>query len=393
MNAQCISSLPLAAMIIAVNTRFLLENHLEGLGYYTSELLKALTAAHPEHEFHFLFDRPFAEEFIFASNVHGHVLKPAARHPVLWKFWFDLKIPALLKKIKADVFISPDGYCSLATSVPQVMVVHDLAFLHYPGAYKKTHYLYYKHYLPQFLRRANRIAAVSEFTKNDIIKNYRITAEKIDVVYNAVKSSFRPIGWDGKDRVKQKYTDGKEYFLYTGAIHPRKNLINLLKGFSMFKKRVQTTMKLVLAGRLAWKNEEFLQLLKTFKYREDVILTGYLPEGELVELTAAAYALVYPSLFEGFGVPVLEALACEVAPLTSRGTAMEEIAGNAALYFDPNDVTDIGNKLLLIYRDEDLKQKLVENSKEILPKYSWKHSADALWQCIEKAAISSVKKS
>jgi glycosyltransferase involved in cell wall biosynthesis len=273
------------------------------------------------------------------------------------------------------------------------MVVHDLGFLHYPDAYKKTHYLYYKHYLPQFLRKANRIAAVSEFTKNDIIKNYRIRAEKIDVVYNAVKSSFQPLGWDEKDRVKQKYTDGKEYFLYTGAIHPRKNLINLLKGFSMFKKRVQTTMKLVLAGRLAWKNEEFLQLLKTFKYREDVILTGYLPEGELVELTAAAYALVYPSLFEGFGVPVLEALACEVAPLTSRGTAMEEIAGNAALYFDPNDVTDIGNKLLLIYRDEDLKQKLVENSKEILPKYSWENSADALWQCIEKAAISSVKKS
>jgi glycosyltransferase involved in cell wall biosynthesis len=144
-------------------------------------------------------------------------------------------------------------------------------------------------------------------------------------------------------------------------------------------------MKLVLAGRLAWKNDEFMQKLKTYKYRDDIILTDYIPEEELARLTAAAYALVYPSLFEGFGVPVLEAMKCEVPAISSANTSMQEVAGDAGLYFDANDHADIADKLMLIYKDEGLRNRMIEQGKEVAALYSWDHSAEMLWQAIVKA--------
>jgi glycosyltransferase involved in cell wall biosynthesis len=373
-------------MIIAVNTRFLLPDALEGYGYFTREVLKEITKAHPEHQFHFFFDRPFSDEFLFSSNVTGHVLQPAARHPLLWKYWFDVKVALQLKKIRAHVFLSPDGQCSLTTRVPQCLVVHDLGFLHYPDGYQKSHQAYYKQYTPKFIRKAAVVATVSQFSKNDIIDKYNVPTENVAVVYNGVKEVFRPASFEEQMAVKDHFTGGGEYFLYTGAIHPRKNIINLLKAFSIFKRRMQSSLKLVLAGRLAWKNEEFLDLLKTYKYRSDVVLTGYLKETELARLMAAAYAFVYPSHFEGFGVPVAEAMRCGVPVLTSNDSAMQEISQGAALYFDPANVDDMAYKLMFIYKQEGERKDLIEKGKAIAARYTWQRTAEALWECIMKAA-------
>lgn len=376
--------LPLAAMVIAVNTRFLV-NELEGCGYFIYGLFKTLVKKHPEHQFYFLFDRPFDNEYIFADNVQAITISPPARHPVLWKYWYDVKIPLALKKIKADVFVSPDGYCSLASRLPQCLVVHDLGFLYHPDAYKKSHVSFLKRNIPRFLRKAKTIVTVSQFSKNDIVKQYKIKPEKIDVVYNGVKNVFQPASFEVRSAVREKFTEGKEYFIYVGAIQPRKNLINLLKAFSIFKKRLQSNIKLVIAGRLAWKNEAFLQLMKTYKYRSDVVLTGYLPETELVTVLGSAYALVYPSLFEGFGVPVIEAMKCEVPVLTSEKTSMEEAAADAALYFNANDHIDIADKMMLIYKDENLRKQLIEKGKLNAEKYNWEKSAELFWESILNA--------
>jgi glycosyltransferase involved in cell wall biosynthesis len=369
-------------MVIAVNTRFLIKDKLEGIGYFTNELLRLLTKQHPEHEFHFFFDRPYDQQFLFASNVTPHVISPPARHPLLWKYWFDVQAPRLLKKIRADVFFSPDGQCSLATRVPQCLVVHDLAFLHYPDGFQKSHLRYYKFYTPKFIRKAQKVLTVSRFSQQDIISQYGTPKEKIEVVYNGTKESFAPINFEEQNAVKDQYTGGTEFFLYTGAIHPRKNLVNLLKAFSIFKRRLHSSMKLVLTGRMAWKNNEFLQLLKTYKYREDVILTGYLEEGELAKLVASAYAFVYPSLFEGFGVPVLEAMRSGVPVLTSGNSAMEEISGDAALCFDPQNIDDIADKLMRIYKDEDGRRQLIEKGFPTATRFSWQNTADAAWKAL-----------
>ncbi len=372
-------------MVIAVNTRFLLDDYLEGYGYFIYESFKRIVRNNPQHQFIFIFDRPYKERFVFAPNITPVIAGPTARHPLLWKLWYDIKIPAILRNVKADVFVSCDGFCSLRTKVPQCLVVHDLAFLHFPLFIKKSHLLYYKRNTPRFLAKVNRIATVSEFSKNDIEKTYQIAVEKTDVVYSAAKEIFKPITAAVKNEVKEKYTAGKEYFIYTGAIHPRKNLMNLLKAFSLFKKRQQTGMKLVLAGRLAWKYESFTKSMETYKYRNDVVLTGYIDEEELAKLTGAAYAMVYPSLFEGFGVPVLEAMQCGVPVITSSGTSMQEIAKEAALYANPGEINEIAEKMMLIYKDENLKKQLAENGKNIAEQYSWDKTAELLWNSILKA--------
>jgi glycosyltransferase involved in cell wall biosynthesis len=378
--------LPLVLMVVAVNTRFLIKGRLEGYGYYIQELLRIISVKHPEHQFYFLFDRPCDLSFLFNNNVHPVVTGPAARHPLLWKYWYDVSVPAALKKIKADVFLSPDGFCSLNTGVPQCLIVHDLGFLHYPKGYKWSHRVFYKRYTGRFLKKAKSIATVSKTSKEDIVKTYGLPGDKISVVPNAARDIFHPLDWQEKLVIKEKYTEGKEYFIYVGAIHPRKNLVNLLKAFSFFKKRQQSNMKLVLAGRLAWKNDSFLDLLKTYKYRKDVVLTGYLEDKELARLMASAYAMVYPSFFEGFGLPVLEAMKSDVPVLTSKDTSMEEVAGSAALYFDPENIQDMATQLMMIYKDENLRNRLIQNGREAREKYNWERSADLLWEAILLAA-------
>ncbi|MFZ1328609.1 MAG: glycosyltransferase family 1 protein [Chitinophagaceae bacterium] len=373
-----------AYMVIAVNTRFLLVDYLEGYGNFIYETFRRITEQHPEHEFIFIFDRPYDKRFLFSNNIKTVVTGPAARHPLLWKLWYDIKVPVILKRYKVDVFVSCDGFCSLGTKVPQCLVVHDLAFLHYPSTIKKSHLLFYKRYTPKFLGKAISIATVSEFSKKDIIAQYGTDAKKINVVYNGVKEIFNPINNEAKATIKNKYTDGKEYFIYAGSIHPRKNLITLLKAFSVFKKRQQTNMKLVLAGRLAWQYESFEKDLKSYKYRNDVVLTGYVEEAVLAEIIGAAYGLVYPSFFEGFGVPVLEAMRCDVPVITSADSAMQEIAKDAALYADANSHTDIANKMMLLYKDENLRKELILKGRQIVKQYSWDKTATLLWQSIEK---------
>lgn len=372
-------------MIIAVNTRFLLSDHLEGVGYFIHQTFKRIVSDHPEHEFIFIFDRPFDQRFVLGPNVTPVVTGPPARHPLLWKFWYDIKVPAVLRRHKADVFVSCDGFCSLATKVPQCLVLHDLAFLHHPSFIRQSHLTFLKRNTPKFLQKAASVATVSEFSRADILENYPVDAGKVDVVFSAAKEVFRPLSEEEKAGVKNNYTAGKEYFVYAGAIHPRKNLMNLLKAFSGFKKRMQSNMKLVLAGRLAWKYESFTESLQTYKYRDDVVMTGYVAEDELVKIMGSAYALVYPSLLEGFGVPVPEAMQCHVPVITSANSSMQEIAGDAAIYVNPEDPADIADKMMMLYKNEKMKKELVAKGALQAKRYNWDKTAALLWQSILKA--------
>ena len=375
-------------MVIAVNTRFLLHAYLEGYGNFINECFSRLTKQFPQHTFIFIFDRAYDPKYIFTENVIPVVLSPETRHPVLWWIWFNIKIPIVLRKYNADVFVSTDGFCSLFTKVPQCLVIHDLAFLHYPRFIKKSHLLFYKRFTPLFLKKAKTVSTVSEFSKMDIIKNYKTDAGKIAVVYNGLNELFKPVDFEEREKIKELYADGNEYFLCTSSIHPRKNLINLLKAFSLFKKRQKSQMRLVIAGRMAWKYEKFVELLKTFKYREEVSLLGYVEQSKLVKITAGAYAMVYPSLFEGFGVPLIVSMACKVPVLAGNVSAIPEIAGNAALFFDPHNHVDIADKMMLIFKDEKMRQMLIDNGIERSMLFSWEKTTGLLWNCILKAVTS-----
>lgn len=369
-------------MVVAVNARLWMPGSPEGIGRFTQEVTQCLVVKHPQHQFHLLFDRPFDNGLLTSPNMHGHFVGPPARHPLLWKWWFDVNVPAALKRIKADVFFSPDGQCSLTTNVPQCLAVHDLAFLHVPEAYQRSHLWYYKRFTPSFIRAAKTVVTASEFARKDIVERYKTDASKITVAHNGVREIFRSLEYGAQATVKEKYTGGAEFFLCTGAIHPRKNLVNLLKAFSVFKRRLKSSMKLVLAEQPARKNDGFTALLSTYKYRDDVVLTGYLPEEELAALMPSAYAFVYPSLFEGFGLSVAEAMRCGVPVLTAKASAVEEVTAGAALYFNPNDAEDTADKLMRIYKDETERAALIRKGLAAAENYSWNHTADAVWKAV-----------
>ena len=367
-------------MRIAVNTRLLLKGKLEGIGWFTYQTVERIVRGHPEHEFFFFFDRPYDPMFVFADNVTPVVISPPARHPILFYLWFEWRLPSVLRKHKIDLFLSPDGFMSLHTDVPTCLVIHDLAFEHYPEHYVPSQRFYWKHFSPKYARKAARIATVSSYTKQDITERYGIAPAQIDVVYNGAHDEYRPLSYDERVVVKEKYAGGCEYFVFAGALHPRKNIVNLLKAFAVFKKKQKTNMKLIIVGRLAWKYEEVEQLRNEMPFKEDVLWVGYMHVDELSKVIGGAYALVYASLFEGFGIPILEALQCDVPAIVSKTSSMPEVAGDAALMVDPNDVEDIAAKMHLIYKDEALRSKLIINARLQRAKFSWDQSAERLWQ-------------
>ena len=235
-------------MKIAVNTRLLIKDRLEGIGWFTFETFKRITRKHPEHEFIFIFDRQFSDEFIFSSNITPVVIHPQSRHPFLWYLWFEHSLPTFLKKSKPDLFISPDGFLSLSSNIPSFSVIHDINFAHQPKDLPFLAKKYYNHYFPLYAKKAERVATVSEFSKKDLCEKYHLNPNKVDVVYNGVNKIYSSVHENDKKTVKNKYTNGSDFFVFIGALHPRKNVSRLLLAFDEFKKSYKSDIKLVIVG-------------------------------------------------------------------------------------------------------------------------------------------------
>lgn len=373
-------------MHIVVNTRLLIKNKLEGIGWFTYQTLKIITRAHPEVKFTFLFDRPFDSEFVFSENVTGVVLGPKARHPFLYIYWMQFKVKPYIEKTKPDLFLSPDGFLCLNTNVKQLPVIHDINFFHYPQHIKFLTEKYYNSYFPRFARIASRIATVSVFSKNDISKSYGINDSKIDVVYNGINSFFRKLNSDEKEKYRARYASGAPYFVYVGAISPRKNISNLLLAFDRFKqKEPHAKQALVIAGAMAWGNSEVQSTLKSIKNSNDVYFTGRLSDNELAGVLGSAEALVYVPLFEGFGIPVVEAMEANVPIICSNVTSLPEVAGDAAILVDPTKPMDIADAMIQIAFSEETKLLLLNNATVQKVKFSWEKSASLLWDSVKKA--------
>lgn len=351
---------------------------------FTNEVLKRLVAGHPEHEFIFLFDRPFSEEFIHGPNVKPVVIGPPARHPVLFYLWFEWGVAAALRKHKADVFFSPDGYLSLRSKVPSVHVVHDLAFEHYPKDVPKMASWHYRYYFPRYIRKSAKTLAVSEYTKADIAKQYGTDPSKISVVYNGAKEVFGPLELIEQEEVRKQYSQGNPFFLYVGMMHQRKNIVNLLKAYEVFASNGGKE-KLLIVGRKAWGNAEMEAFYGKMKHKDDVIFTGRISDEELAKVVASATALTYVSYFEGFGIPILEALKCGVPSITSNVSSMPEVAGEAGLLVDPLNSNEIADAMTKMSTDVVFREGLKGKTAEQASKFSWAQTAQRVWEAIEQA--------
>jgi len=372
-------------MVIAVNTRLLLKGKLEGIGWFTLETLKRMTINHPEHQFIFIFDRPFNDDFIFSENVTPVVIGPPTRHPILWYLWFEFQIPRILKKYNADLFLSPDGYLSLRTKVPQLAVIHDINFVHRPADLPWLKAKYYNYFFPKFSRIAKRIATVSYYSKEDITRSFKVDYDKIDVVYDGINQIFEPISEDEKIVVREKFTNGSEYFLFVGALHPRKNVCGLLKAFDAFKSINDNTLKLVIVGGEMHKTGEIFDTFENMRYKNDVVFTGRISTTDLHDIFGAALALTFIPFFEGFGIPIVEAMSAGIPVICSNTTSIPEVGGNAVLYADPLKIDQITDAMLQLVSDDNLRKSLVEKGYIQKEKFSWDETARLLWQSIERA--------
>lgn len=372
-------------MKIAVNTRLLLKDKLEGIGWFAYETLRRITQQHKEHTFYFLFDRKFDDEFLFSDNIVPMVVPPQARHPFLYATWFDISIPMALRKVKPDLLLSPDGMLSLTSGYKSLPVIHDLNFEHFPNDLPKLTQLYYHHYFPRFARKASRIATVSEFSKEDIVRVYGIDREKIDVVYNGANEYYQPISPARQVQTRSIYAKGCSYFLFVGALHPRKNLANLFYAFDAYKKSTGLDTKLMIVGQKKWWTEDIKKAYKSMEHKKEVIFTGRLSTKELHNVIASALAMVYVSVFEGFGIPLVEAMYCDTPVVTSNVSSMPEVGGDAVVTVNPFSIDSIREGLQKIALDPELRTQLIIKGRERRTCFSWQKTADKLWSSIEHA--------
>ncbi|MGY8954152.1 MAG: glycosyltransferase family 4 protein [Flavobacteriales bacterium] len=370
-------------MKIAVNTRLLLKNKLEGIGWFSYETLSRITKNHPNDEFIFIFDRPWHNDFIFSDNITPVQIGPPSRHPFLWYAWFQISIPKILNQHKPDVFLSPDGYLSTNTNVPSLPVIHDINFEHYPKDLPFWYSKYYRHYFPKFAKKSTRIATVSQFSKNDIAKKYKVDPNKIDVVYNGVSDRFKPLDKKEINETQKDLANGNPYFVFVGAIHPRKNIAKILEAFEDFKSTGNYNHKLLLVGKKKWWTSEMEETFQTMKYKGDVIFKDNMNAQQVAQAIGAADALLYVSTFEGFGIPILEAMNCGVPVITSDVSSMPEVAGNAALLCSPFKSDSISEQMKRLVHEPNLSNSLIEKGLLRAKGFSWDKTSELLWKSLE----------
>lgn len=374
-------------MRIAVNTRLLIKDKLDGIGWFTLETLRRICLQHPEHQFIFLFDRPWNPEFIFSENITPVKIGLPTRHPVLWFLWFEISVPIALRKYKADIFLSTDGYLSLCTKCPSIGVIHDINFFHRPKDLPVLSRWYYNFFFPKFAKKAKRIGTVSEYSKNDISSTYQISLEKIDLMYNGANALYRPIDEKSKLKYRERVTEGKPFFIFIGTLHPRKNLTGLLKAFDLFCASSQKEFKLLIVGARFFLTGELDKVYHSMKYKNNVIFSGRLEPDELAVALAAAEALTFVPHFEGFGIPLIEAMNCDVPVISSNVTSLPEVAGDAAIFCDPSKPSDIALAMKRIVFERGLKEELISKGRIRRNMFSWDNTSMELWKMIEKTDL------
>ena len=371
-------------MTIAVNCWVLRNKNLDGIGYFTVKTIPLLIRNHPEIHFRILCDRKFTEDYFHFKNVTVHRVFPALRHPVLYIFYMEFVLPFFLKKYKPDVFLSMDGFLSLISRSRQLPVIYDINFEHKPEDLKWKNRVYFRFFFKRFVRKAKRIATISEYSKSYIADFYKISPEKIDNVSCGINSNFSPLVQSEIAATRNKWSKGKPYFFFVGSMHPRKNIHRLIEGFTMFKRNTGSDFKLVLAGSILWTKTKIDKSYKTSEYKDDIIFTGRLSDDDLRKVLGSAFGLSFVPIFEGFGLPIVEAMQSGVPVICSNVTSMPEVAGNAALIVDPFHIESIAGGMEKLYMDINLRARLIELGHIQKNMFSWNKTAELLWGCITK---------
>jgi glycosyltransferase involved in cell wall biosynthesis len=375
-------------MQVVINAAFLPALYAEEYKSFLSAAFRMIAAAHSRHQFIFVCSEQFKRDNPPSENVQYHVINSPGASVLKWKYWFDVSLPRLLNRYKADVLVAPGGFCSLTTKVPQCLIMHIPDRPAFPSIYTKLQLGFYKKYIPLFIQKAKQVCALSASAATAIEAVHPAVINKIETIYPVISHLYKPAPDEVKARIKNQYTGGREYFLFSGPVHVASNLVKLLKAFSLFKKRQQTGMKLVIASLSFHTHSSFVKSIDTYKYRDDVLLLESMSEAAFAELLSSAYALVYPVLFNGIYLPVIQAMYSHVPVIVSGSALATEIAGKSALHVNAQDEQGIADHMMRLYKDENLRSGLIAETVDATKRFDPLKSAEQLWQTIQKTTAS-----
>ncbi len=355
-----------------------LDNQHAGIHYYTWNLVSQLGKVNSDIDYYILRRK---KDELFPEDKQ--IVVKNYRFPgyaALRMFWI---IPRKLRKLKVDVVVEPAhfGPFNLPKRMKRVTVIHDLTPILFPHLHRFHSQLLQRIFLKGILRRAKLIISNSKNTAKDIESYDPVLKNRIISIYLGRDEHITYCEQD--DYLKRMFKE-KPYFLFAGTIEPRKNLTALLKAYELYRDQSNDAPLLVIAGRQGWKNRVFFEALRKHPFRQDIILTGYLPRHLMAALYSQAIALLLPSLYEGFGLPVVEAMSCGTPCLLSETSSLPEVGGEAALYFNPEDPASIAKSMIKISTDESLRRALSKLALQQAAKFSWKEYALIFDQEIKK---------
>ncbi len=342
----------------------------EGLGWFTYEIVRYWVDNVTDVKWSLLFDRQ--SDYFSDTNADIIILTPKTSHTPSITVWNEFSLSRWLSKNDVDAYFSPDGFIPLRSVVPCFPVVHDIAPLVYPNYMRWRDYIFYRIFQIKMIKRATHVFTVSEFSKNEIIRYVGCPQEHVTVAYNGLHSGFK--NQISKKSSSTDYAISGNYFFYLGAVHPRKNVFGLIQAYNLYRDG-HGSAQLVIAGRKAWKSARLDALLDDSAYKNDIIWLSYLDGADLQRIMKNAVALVYVSHYEGFGLPVLEAMALGVPVITSSDSAMSEIGAEAVLTAESLAHHDIAEHMHRIESDLSLRNALIQLGYEQSTKFNYSMSA------------------
>lgn len=364
-------------MRIGIDALFVLPGINEGITTYFRNLLKNLLEIDRRNEYLLFVSKENKGRFMFDRNRIQEVQCPIRGSIRLLRvFWEQLILPLQIKKYNLDLFFSPGHIFSIFCPTPAVMTIHDTYYVYYPENVSKIELFTWYILNRLSVRKAKKIITGSESAKKDIVKAFKVGEKKVDVTYAAVEDCFHThYSKEEIEAIKQKYGLGEKYLLSVAIMRSNKNIARLLEAFNILKMQYHLAEQLVLVGTVS-------QPFKRLK-QKDVILTGYVPQKDIPLLYRGASLLVYPSFFEGFGLPVLEAMASGIPVVAAKATSLPEVIGEAGVLFNPFDIQDIADKVYMVLSNKELREELVKRGLKRVKEFSWKQTAEQTLRIFE----------
>ncbi len=356
-----------------------------GSGEYCFELLVNLNKIDKKNQYIiFLPKAPTVDLPNSSDNWHYKVIGPR-------RFWtlFALSIEFLFRRSRVDIFFSPAHYLPIFLPVKSAVSVLDISYIHFPKLFKKKDLYQLKNWTAYSVKKASKVLTISHASKGDIIKTYGLPESKVVVAYPGIREiSNLKSQISNMDKIKKKYGIEGDYILFVGTLQPRKNIVRLIQAFAELKtqnsKIKNKDIELIIVGKKGWLYEEILEAPKKFGIEDRVKFLDFVSDEDLPYFYKNAVCFVLPSLYEGFGLPVLEAMKYGCPVIASNVSSLPEAGVDAALYINPLDVGDIAKNLELIIRSSELRKKLIEKGYHQVKKFSWEKTARETLKVLER---------